>query len=236
MSKVQAFQLQGKTLQYIAVHPDGYDPEKDYPLVILLHGFGASMSDLVGLAPDIDRENYVYVFPNGPLAVSIGPEMTGYSWIPPHGTATPEDIRLSEELLATFFDEVMEKYRVPPSRVVLGGFSQGGGMTYRCGLGRPDVFAGLVVLSSGLSDTDEVRGRLPPQRTQPIFVAHGTQDSVAPFENAQQAIAFLEAEGYHPEFRQYATGHEISQDVLDDLAPWLHNTLPPEPLPPPAPG
>jgi len=42
---------QGKGLKHLTVLPDGYNPESRYPLVIMLHEFGANMKDLVGLAP-----------------------------------------------------------------------------------------------------------------------------------------------------------------------------------------
>ena len=224
---MQAFQHQGRTLRYITVHPNGYDPDRVYPMVILLHGFGASMADLAGLTPGIDSEGYVYAFPNGPLSVPLAPDVHGYSWIPPRDAASSEEIEHSEGLLADFFDEVMAQYKVSPKNVVLGGFSQGGGMTYRCGLGNPDIFSGLVVLSGSLPNVDDLRKRLPEQRTQPIFVAHGTEDTVVPIEKAIQATEFLKVERYQPEFRQYVMGHEISQQVLDDLVVWLQSTLPP---------
>ena len=42
---------EGVGLQYITIVPDEYTPESIYPLVIMLHGFGANMQDLAGLAP-----------------------------------------------------------------------------------------------------------------------------------------------------------------------------------------
>ena len=45
---------EGTGLQYITVVPDDHDPEASYPLVIMLHGFGANMQDLAGLAPTIN--------------------------------------------------------------------------------------------------------------------------------------------------------------------------------------
>ena len=44
---------EGKGLKYLTVLPDEYDEAKRYPLVIMLHGFGANMQDLAGLAPVI---------------------------------------------------------------------------------------------------------------------------------------------------------------------------------------
>lgn len=224
---MEAFQHLNKTLPYIAVHPDDYSPDKNYPLVILLHGFGSHMGDLAGLAQAIDPVSYLFVCPNAPLEVPLGPGITGFSWMPPRGTGTTEDIRLAEELIATFFVEVMEQYHIESGLAILGGFSQGGGMAYRCGLTRPDMFKGLAALSSGIPDPDKLRMRLPLQRTQAIFSAHGIQDSVISVERAREAKAFLETEGYSLEYKEYTMGHEINQEVLDDLVRWIHQVLPP---------
>ena len=224
---MQVRRLQGKTLEYLAVEPDGYDPTERYPMVVLLHGFGASMEDLAGLCPAIDSEGYVYICPNAPMPIEIGLGMRGYAWSPPKDSGTPKDMQRVEEALAVLFEEAMERYRVAPGEAILGGFSQGGMMTYRCGLTSPDLFAGLVVLSSSIPDPDSLRTRLPPSRTSSIFIAHGTADSMISIQDARESRRFLEEEGYEPDYNEYPMGHEISQDVLNDLAPWIRAVLSP---------
>ena len=54
--------------------------------------------------------------------------------MPPRGQSTPEQVANAERLLGEFFDEVLQEFQVEPGRAALLGFSQGGGMTYRCGL------------------------------------------------------------------------------------------------------
>ena len=100
-------------------------------------------------------------------------------------------------------------------------------MTYRCGLGRADRFAGLAALSATLPDPDELNPRLPEERTQPIFVAHGRFDQMVSEETAHSAKSFLEGNGYSPEFHIYDMGHEISPEVLNDLVLWIGGVLPP---------
>lgn len=218
---------QGKRLLYLTVHPDGYDESRRYPMVILLHGFGASMEDLAGLCPAIDRQGYVYVFPNAPQEVAVGPGMVGYSWSAPDRFSDPEEARKGQGLVDEFVGEVMEEYGVAPGQVVLGGFSQGAGLTYRSGLQRPDLYAGLVVLSGAVADADQLAEYLPTERTQPLFIAHGVHDPMIPVERARQARDFLRAAGYQPEYHEYPMGHEISQEVLDDLVPWIRGVLTP---------
>ena len=228
---MQATQHQGKTLQYIAVEPDGYDPTQKYPMIILLHGFGAHMGDLASLAPAIDATGYVYIFPNAPIPFEIGPGMTGFGWTYPR--RIPQELRRADDvdavvdMLATLVDEVTAHYQTEAGQVVLGGFSQGGMMTYRYGLPNPDKFKGLAALSAVAPEADTMRDRLPADRSQPIFVAHGTADMVIEVQMARDTREFLQAEGYAPIYQEYPMAHEISQQTLTDLAAWIRNTLPP---------
>ena len=224
---MQARQIQGKTLQYIAVEPDGYDPARKYPMIILLHGFGAHMGDLASLAPAIDAEGYVYIFPNAPIPFQIGPGMTGFGWTPPRDLRSPDDLKNAVDMLAGLIEEVTEQYSTESGQVILGGFSQGGMMTYSYGLPNPGLFKGLVVLSAVVPDADTMRNSLPEDHSQPIFVAHGTSDMMVAVQSARDAREFLEAEGYGPVYHEYPMAHEISQKTLADLAEWIRETLPP---------
>jgi phospholipase/carboxylesterase len=218
---------QGQTLRYVTVHPDGFDSGRQYPLVILLHGFGAGMHDLAGLAPAIHSTGYIYVCPNAPLPVQTGPGATGYAWSLFGQAAAPEQVEQAEVLLHGFFDEVMERYRVPPGQALLGGFSQGGRMTLQCGLTRPDLFAGLVALSAVAPPLQELEPRLPPQHTLPIFISHGAHDPLISVETARGTRDFLQRAGYPLEYREYPMAHQITPAVLEDLTPWIRRVLPP---------
>ena len=224
---MKAERHQGKHLKYLTVVPDDHDPEVNYPLVIMLHGFGANMQDLASLAPAIESAGYVYACPNAPISFDLGMGQVGYGWTPPRGEATAEDIQNAEGLLSGFFDEILAEYRVSARQALLLGFSQGGGMTYRCGLARPDVFAGLVALSASLPDPDELRAKLPEQRQQPIFIAHGRSDPMVSMESARNTRKFLEEEDYRLDYHEYDMGHEIPLPVLQDLIPWMTQVLPP---------
>ena len=224
---MQTEQHQGKGLQYLTILPDDYNPDLAYPLVVLLHGFGANMQDLAGLTPAINRTGYVYACPNAPIPFDLGGGHMGFGWMTPRGMGTPDESKQAEALLSEFFEEVFEQFHITPGRSVLMGFSQGGGMTYRCGLTNPDKFAGLAALSATLPDTSELGPRLPSERTQPIFIAHGLSDPMVTADRAYAAREFLEGAGYAPEFHEYNMAHEISVDVIQDLIPWIENVLPP---------
>ena len=228
---LQAKQIDGNSLTYLIVEPDGYDESQEYPFIVLLHGFGASMSDLAGLAPAIDRTGYVYLFPNAPIPLRLAPGMAGYAWTPPGGGASESDTLRAEELLAGFFEEAAARHGVSDGGVILGGFSQGGMMTYRFGLPRPESFAGLVVLSGRIPTPEVIAETLPDRRDQPIFIAHGTADAMIGVEDARESRRFLESAGYSPTYREYRMAHEINQDAMSDLVPWMRDVMPPARLP-----
>jgi phospholipase/carboxylesterase len=223
---MEAIERQGKDLTYLMVYPDGYKPEQTYPMIILLHGYGANMYDLANLAPGLNQTEYVYACPNGPIIVDFGMGQYGYSWRPPRDGSLDVDPTVIERYLEGFFTDVMSEHGVSPKDAVLLGFSQGGGMTYRLGLTHPELFAGLVVL--GIGFPDDMKTNLPEDRSLPIFIGHGQFDNI---DRGRSARAFLEESGYAVAYHEYPIGHEISQDVLDDIAPWVRDLLNPNLVP-----
>jgi phospholipase/carboxylesterase len=217
---------EGAPLHYIVAEPNGYNPGASYPMVVLLHGFGSHMGDLVRLAPLIDAEHYVYACPNAPIAMDLG-GFAGYAWAPLDGNGARQAQAHAEDLLRTFCHEVFASYNPPGGQAVIAGFSQGGMMAYRTGLTEPEAFRGVAALSSRIPDPHDLRGRLPEKRDQAVFVAHGTMDTLLPIEDGRRSLEFLTTEGYKATYREYPMGHEITPSVLDDLTAWLHEVLPP---------
>lgn len=216
--------FEGKSLPYVLVTPPGYLPGAGFPLVVLAHGRGASMYDLAGLAPVLNDTGYIYALPNGPYSF-YG---MGFSWVAgqPGVEPVPEGAPSITELLDGFMEEVLAETGTERGNVVLGGFSQGGGLTLRYGLPRPETFKGLVVLSGAFREADTVQ--LPVDRTQPVFVVHGTRDEVLSVDMGRATKTFLEGAGYPLEYHEYPMAHEISPGVIRDLIPWLKQTLPPK--------
>ena len=222
---MQARRLETSSLDAIIVEPDDYDPERAYPLVILLHGFGSNMTDLAGLAPAINRSDCIYVCPNAPLTLELGYGQTGRAWALFESPDYDDHCREAERLLASFRDELDGLVRFDAERVVLGGFSQGGIMTYRVGLPRPRKFLALFALSARLDNADNLAERLPRSRDQRVFVAHGSRDSVINQLFGDNAVARLREWGYAPRYLKCDMAHEVNDEVVTELASWLAETL-----------
>ena len=209
------------SLKYIYVEPDDYQQDKAYDLMLVLHGFGANMQDLAGLTPMINHNDYIYICPNAPLEFDLGFGSLGYGCHPPRDLCTEEDLVAAVSTLDIFIDEVFDSYNLQDSSNKILGFSQGGGMTYRCGLSKPDRFDRLIGLSASMPNPDSLLNIVPYDKTQKIFIAHGTTDSVVPVNNAEETKAFLSGQGYDVVYNTYNMGHEIRENVISDIVDWL---------------
>ena len=85
----------GVNLPFLSLIPDDFNQDKKYTIVILMHGYGASMHDLSGIAPIINDKDFIYVFPNAPIEMNIGLGQKGFAWFPIEDL----NISISENLL-----------------------------------------------------------------------------------------------------------------------------------------
>ncbi len=216
-------ELDGKELAYIEIKPDDYDPQKSYPLVFLLHGFGSTMYDMASVAPHINDHGYIYIVPNGPLRVGV----VNYAWTPRGPGGTPQDGINAENALNAFYEEIFAKHKTPRGKAALMGFSQGGRMTFVTGLTNPQTFAGLVGICSVFPQQADFEARFQKSPKQKVFIAYGEYDQTATVDRTLLAKDLLEKAGYTMLTKGYPMGHQITMDVLKDVRAWLAEVLPP---------
>lgn len=208
-------------LLYTAHVPAGPGP---FPTILALHGYGASAHDLLGIAPQIQRGEVVFLCPQGPLALEVGPGQRGYAWFPidASGQVSAPALVAARGALEGFLEDAMKIHPIDPERIVVLGFSQGGVMAYDLALGRPDRFRALIALSSWLPDA-VVAGLAPDsaRAALPTLLIHGTRDPMVAIAAARQSKARLESLGIQVAWGEYEMGHEIQPAALRDLLGWL---------------
>ncbi|MGH0030384.1 MAG: alpha/beta hydrolase [Myxococcota bacterium] len=212
-------------LLYTAHVPDGDGP---HPTVLLLHGWGASAHDLIGLAPILHGGRALVVCPQGPLAFQAGPGQVGYGWFPltQGGPPDPQAIEAALDQVLRFRDQAFERYPVDPHKVVMAGFSQGGFMAYLLALRDPARYAGLLAMSSWLPQ-QLLAGveRTPDHEALPALVVHGSDDPMIGIDRAYASRDALLALGVPTTFREYAMGHEIRPEALREMIAWLEEKV-----------
>lgn len=156
--------------------PSGYDAATATPLVILLHGYGASgniQEFYFNFEPEAEARGFLYVRPDG-LVNSVGSQ----NW---NGTpACCDETQTTDDAgyLIHIIDEVSATYNVDQSRVYLVGHSNGGFMSYRMACEYSDRIAAIVSLAGAmfLDPAD-----CAPSEPVNILQIHGTDDGTIEF-------------------------------------------------------
>ena len=213
-------------LEYVATGPE------DGPTMVLSHGFGANMHDLVPLAAELGEPRYRFIFPQAPVALPGYP--SGRTWF-------PRDERELEAFAtgAMFSDlsaydppglaesggelaELLDSLGLRPESTVIGGFSQGSVVSCELVLGkhwgRP---AGLVVLSGSLIAERRWRNAATGLSGLPVFQSHGNADTVLPEGQGVALGDLLREGGAEHTFLPFTGGHEIPGSVVAEVAGFL---------------
>lgn len=186
--------------------PTGWRKGKDTPLVVFLHGsnmsarpyvetLGKELGDRFAVAgidgerwvdssePDDPRHNYTYV-----------------NWM---GRSTyrgyPNTDRESPALVAEVIRELREM--LEPSKVFVGGHSQGGFLSYFLLMHEPELVDGVFPVAAGLViqcepdvfDDEELR---KAQRATPLAVVHGRNDGAVAFSQGLSSFRSFEEHGF----------------------------------------
>jgi phospholipase/carboxylesterase len=115
---------------------------------------------------------------------------------------------------------------IAAEKIVLAGFSQGGAIALQTGLRYPKKLAGVMALSTYLPLAETVAQEASQvNRATPIFMAHGTQDAVIPFEMATRSRDALVQHGYKVEWHEYPMAHSVALEEISDVAEWLKKVL-----------
>jgi phospholipase/carboxylesterase len=199
------------------VRPAAGEPEG---ALVLFHGRGADELDLFPLLDAFDPERrLVGATPRGPLSLPPG----GAHWYVLGGLGTPEakTFWASYTAASEWLDGFVAEQGLGFDRVVLGGFSQGGVMTYSLGLGagRPRP-AGLIALSSFIPTVEGFELDLSPP-LPPVAIGHGTLDNVIGVEWGRRARALLEEAGAEVLYRETPMFHQIDPEFVRAIGDWL---------------
>lgn len=113
----------------------------------------------------------------------------------------------SQKYLHSLIQAETNEKGIPPSRIVLGGFSQGGAMSLFSGITYPQKLGGIFGLSCYMLLRGKIRDMIPaenPNKDTPIFMGHGDADPIVRYEWGQQTAEGLKEWGYQVDFRTYA--------------------------------
>jgi phospholipase/carboxylesterase len=187
------------------------------PLVVLLHGRGADEHDLIDLTSDLPR-GFAYASVRGPLELPEG----GYRWFEDRGVGRPvgKSLQSAVDGVRAWIDgPATADY--DRTRTFLLGFSAGMMTAGALVLDDPARFAGAILLSGAIALDG---GAATPGRLTgvPIFLAHGSADTMIPADLVLQTQRYLrDRSGAVLTEHVYPRDHSIARREIADIAAWL---------------
>ena len=213
------------SLNYIVREPK--EITKNTSMLILLHGYGSNEEDLFSFASEL---------PNNLLIISVrAPQELGfgsYSWYTINFDSAngkfsdiPEAIEAREKI-ATFIDEIQNKYSINPNKTFLLGFSQGTILSYSIALNYPEKVQKVIALSG------HINAELLPEKLDKnnytnldFFISHGSVDQVIPVTWANKAPEFLNQLEIKNIYQEYPVGHGVAPQNFYAFKKWIEDRM-----------
>jgi lysophospholipase-2 len=208
--------------------------------LIFLHGLGDTptgwsslQSTLPSLRPSLApvAMQFEYVFPPAPIIASTingGMCIPGwfdlYSW--PISLMARDDREGILHAVAQVEKEVqnLQERGIPRSRIVVGGFSQGGAIALQTVYRSSERFCACVVLSGWLTLRNDLVLSEEAKKT-PLFWGHGDHDDKVLFEQQFFGVKKLREQGVQVTKKAYQMGHQFNPEEINDMATFLDSVL-----------
>jgi len=162
--------------------PADFDPAQRYPLVLILHGYGANgfvQQAYFGLSGEADRRQVMTLAPDGLVDSTNMQFWNADPFCCDFDGRNPDDVGYLGDLV----EDVMDAWPVDAAAVYAIGHSNGGFMSYRMACERADLFAGIVSLAGNASSIT-----CDPSEPVNVVHAHGTTDATVPFSGAVPSV------------------------------------------------
>jgi len=206
-------------------------PSEASQTIVMLHGYGANMADLAGLAQIRPQDRWI--FPEAPLPLESFPGFASKAWFPIDPPLLEKAIdsgsyadfhsshkREIDHALA-LLQSAFKEFPTPPEQIILGGFSQGAMLSLGLFLEGLIPFKALALFSAVNLKEAEWESRIKVLEKRAIFQSHGTQDPLLSFSAAEHLAKLFEENDWPIEWVPFNGGHEIPPIVLQKFSEFI---------------
>jgi predicted esterase len=176
--------------------PETAGQGRPLPLLVMLHGAGASAFDVMPMVSACAAHHSVLV---------LAPDSRGRTW-----DVILRDYGPDVAFLDRALDRLARDHAVDPARIAIGGFSDGASYALSLGLINGGLFSDILAFSPGFA---------APTRTEDaprIFLSHGREDPVLPIEHCGRRVARqLERAGHDVDFHEFSGGHVVPTAMVE---------------------
>lgn len=202
--------------------------------LIFLHGLGDTAKGWFSFFSDINTtpclpttKVVLLTAPSTPVTANRGAKMPSWYDIKTFG-AHPDQfedaigvdsIRENAKRIKAVIDEEVEALGGDSKRVIIGGFSQGCGMSLHTGLEYEKPLGGIIGYSGYLFPITKINEA--NERT-PIFLSHGLSDQMVTISVADASLKSLDMERHQVvRLKEKELGHSVNDNILKETAKFI---------------
>jgi len=226
----ELFVFENDTLNYRILRPLNFDPNKQYPVHLFLHGSGERGDDnssqlihggkLFLKKENREKYNSWVIFPQCSKN-DRWPSLSSDIWNKPFQNKMDKPNK-SMELVLKLMDVFIEKKEVNKQKIYVSGLSMGGMGTFEILSRRPNMFAAATpICGNGIPEL----AKLYAEKVS-LWIFHGSNDMVvSPIHSLKMATAIIESGG-SPKFTLFEdTGHDSWNNAFakKDFLRWIHS-------------
>lgn len=210
--------------------PKKFDKNKEYPLVIGLHGNGGNADGFDPAWKLFGNPDFIFAAAEGPYPYMLGyrNKMKQCSW----------EIQIQDEELWKRADPLSVEYIIGIARylsdlyqvssIYLLGHSQGAAYAYITGIKNPDLIRGILCFGGQIPSMDKSYSLLSLDeiakgKNLRVFIAHGTNDDMLNVKHARESKRLLEQNAFDVTYVEFNGGHELNQQAMQKAADWVIN-------------
>ena len=194
------------------------------PLLIALHGYGASKRHAMREAQMIAPENFGIAALQG-LHQHLkdpkepgGPLRFGFGWLT--NFHSEESVAVHHHALLDLISTLVSEGVADGKKIFLLGFSQTCALNFRFAFTHPDKLRGVIGICGGLPGDWETSELYQPTDAAVFYLA-GTKDEYYPPSRVADYGEKLRLRAANVEMKSYDAAHEIVPTMRDDLRAWL---------------
>lgn len=206
-----------------SVFDSEFIPARSHPgrrLCIVLHGKGDRLESYLGIQGELELFDFDFLLLNAPTRFA-----DGLKWMndePRHRTS----LAMVRDLLFMLIEELKD-FGYTTENILFLGHSQGGRVASDFVMHSPDVFLGLVAVSSyvGFFEgwADPVQDSHPCGAWEtPWLFTHGTEDDIIKLSEIRNDIRELTRGKIPLTYREFKKGHDFDYDVE---VPYIRNWI-----------
>lgn len=193
--------------------PPTLTPGKQYPLLVVLHGYGANgfvQTAFFGVGGLPAADQALLIAPDG-LVDSTGKQFwNADAACCDFDHKNPDDVGYIGGLI----DDISADWPVDKNQVYVLGHSNGGYMAYRMACERADVIAAIGVLAGEASSNPAA---CKPVKPVSVVHLHGTADAVVPYTGAEPSVnQWAGKNGCTTTTRATTTSIDLDTNVVGD--------------------